>query len=68
MSDDCQERGFILTGFPENYEQARMFLLPRKHSNEKPDYDDDEEEGLEDTKELMDKRLTPGYASPLFII
>lgn len=56
LTNQCQNQGFILDGFPETREQARLLLLT---GNEGGEYYG--EEPGEDGKDMMDSRLVPGF-------
>ena len=53
LTNECQNKGFILDGFPETFDQARMLFMAR-------DGDLDGEDPGEDGKDALDHRLVPG--------
>lgn len=52
MTNPCQNQGFILDDYPENYYQAKALFM-----SEDSQYD---EEPGEDGKDVLDSRLSPG--------
>ncbi len=53
LTNQCQNQGFILDGFPETEEQAKLLFAAGEMYGE-------EEEPGEDGKDILDPRLVPG--------